>query len=133
MSNFYKYLITSLAGAAIVIIIVFTHGILQADTTSAAMQILVDAFFVPGVLFVGFGLIVVASNGGAFDMLSYGVSLIFVLLKKNIKERKYKDFYEYSQAKKEKRKDKASIAFILVVGLVLVAISMVFLALYYVL
>lgn len=131
MSNFLKYLITSLVGLSIATIIIFSKGILTVETTTQVMAILCDAFFAPGVIFVCFGLIVVASNGGAFDMLSYGVSLIFVLLKKNIKERKYKDFYEYSQAKKEKRKGKSSIAFILIVGLIMVAISMIFLAFYY--
>jgi hypothetical protein len=129
MSNFLKYLITSLVGLALVILIAFTKGILQVETQAQAMSILCDAFFAPGVLFAGFGLIVVASNAGAFDMLAYGFSLIFVLLKRNIKERKYKDFYEYSKAKEEKRKGRSSIAFILVVGLVMVAISMIFLAL----
>ena len=129
MSNFLKYLITSLVGLALVVLIAFTKGILQVETQAQAMTILCDAFFAPGVLFAGFGLIVVASNAGAFDMLSYGFSLIFVLLKRNVKERKYKDFYEYSKHKEEKRKGRPSIAFILVVGLVMVAISMVFLAL----
>ena len=117
MSNFLKYLITSLVGLSIATIIIFSKGILTVETTAQVMAILCDAFFAPGVIFVCFGLIVVASNGGAFDMLSYGVSLIFVLLKKNIKERKYKDFYEYSQAKKEKRKGKSSITFILIVDI----------------
>lgn len=131
MSNFLKYLITSLVGVALVILITFTKGILQVESIEQAMSILVDAFFAPGILFVGFGLIVVASNGGAFDMLSYGFSLIFILLKKNVKERKYKDFYEYSQAKAEKRKGRSSIAFIMVVGLVMVAISMILLFILY--
>ncbi len=42
-------------------------------TGKTLMGELSDAFFVPGVITLGIGLLVMATNGGAFDMLSFGV------------------------------------------------------------
>ncbi len=91
------------------------------------MQILSDAFFVPGVLLAGVGLIIFASNGGAFDMLGFAVLLFFNLFRKDVNKRKYKDFYEYRQAKKDKKR---SMAFMLITGLIFIAIAVIFIIVY---
>lgn len=77
---------------------------------------------------MGVGLIVVASRGGAFDMLGYAIRMMINVFKRDVKDRKYKDFYEYRQAKKEKKR---SIAYLLVVGCVMVIIAAFFLIAYY--
>ena len=86
------------------------------------------AFFASGVIIACVGLLVVATEGGAFDMLAYAVVLIFDGLRKDVTKRKYKDFYEYKQAKKEKKR---SFAYLLIVGLIFIVISLVFLIPYY--
>ncbi len=53
---------------------------------------------------------------------------LFDLFRRNINERKYKDFYEYKESKKDK---KHGFGFMLVVGLVFIAIAGAFLAAYY--
>ena len=70
----------------------------------------------------------VASRGGAFDMLGYAIRMMIDVFKRDVKDRKYKDFYEYRQAKKEKKR---SIAYLLVVGCVMVIIAAFFLIAYY--
>jgi hypothetical protein len=84
-------------------------------------HILSDSFFAVGVVITGFGLLVVASNGGAFDMLSYGVSTFFSFFRRS-KARKYADFYEYRVAKE---KNKHNFGFLLIAGLVIIVIAII--------
>ena len=61
-----------------------------------------DAFTVPGILFIGSALLVVCSNGGAFDMMVYGVqTALGTMFKKDVKDRKYHNFGDYRLAKQE--------------------------------
>ena len=64
-----KYLITVATLSVFTVLVAWARGAFEAADKSALLGALSDAFFVPGVLSVCFGLIVVGSNGGAFDML----------------------------------------------------------------
>ena len=79
-----------------------------------------NAFASPGVLTICLGLLVVASNGGMFDMLSYGVSAVFRLFRKDPIDRKYGNFYEYRKARQAKKR---SFWYLVIVGAVFTAIS----------
>ena len=107
------YVITAAALAVMVVLI----GWVQGGFSDAKAQTLVgywsDAFFVPGILCVCFGLLLLASNGGAFDMLAYAFKSLFRLFKKDVVDRKYGGYYEYSQARKAKKR---SFAYMLIVG-----------------
>ena len=122
------YITTAIVGLIIFIIIICTKKIWDEDETYAIMQILSDACFVPGVLLAGFGLIIVASNGGVFDMLAYAMIKFFDLFKRDPRNKKYKDYYEYSESKKD-RKRKTS--FMLIVGAVFIVLAVIFLIVYY--
>lgn len=63
-----------------------------------------SSFFVSGVLCLGVGLLIWCGNEGAFDMLGYGVKSLFRLFRKDVKDRKYGGYYEYAQARKERKK-----------------------------
>ena len=128
MKRVLPYLITTLVGAAIVVTIILAQRIWTAEDMTEIMRRLSDAFFVAGVCIGGVGLLVFASNGGVFYMLTFGVIRLFDLFRRNINERKYKDFYEYKESKKDK---KHGFGFMLVVGLVFIAIAGAFLAAYY--
>ena len=122
------YITTAIVGLIIFIIIICTKKIWDEEETYAIMQILSDACFVPGVLLAGFGLIIVASNGGVFDMLAYAMIKFFDLFKRDPRNKKYKDYYEYSESKKD-RKRKTS--FMLIVGAVFIVLAVIFLIVYY--
>ncbi|MCI9459390.1 MAG: DUF3899 domain-containing protein [Clostridia bacterium] len=128
MKRVLPYLITTLVGAAIVVTIILAQRIWTAEDMTEIMRRLSDAFFVAGVCIGGVGLLVFASNGGVFYMLTFGIIRLFDLFRRNINERKYKDFYEYKESKKDK---KHGFGFMLVVGLVFIAIAGAFLAAYY--
>ena len=121
------YIITSIVGIIIFIIIICVKAIWNAGETHIVMQILSDACFVPGVLLAGVGLIIFASNGGVFDMLTFAVIRIFDAFRKDCKNRKYKDYYEYREAKKDKKR---SMAFMLIVGAIFIVLAVIFLIVY---
>lgn len=128
MKTVYKYLITAAFGAVLAFIVLLLKDVFHLSQTVDVMKALCDGFFVSGVLIACFGGLVFASNGGVFDMITYGVKNLFWLFKKNPADRKYKDFYEYREAMKEKKR---SYGYMVIVGLAYIAVSLIFLALYY--
>lgn len=128
MKKYVKYLITAAIGLAIAFLIICLKGTFTKDNAKDVMHILTDAFFVAGVLISGYGILVIASNGGTFDMFAYGFISIFQFFKKDYKKRKYKDFYEY---RKTKQASPRPFFYLVIVGLFYIAISMIFLILYY--
>lgn len=126
-SSLLRYVITAAVGLIAAVVIMFSKSIFSQSEVKTVMQILSDAFFIPGVCIAGGGLIVFASHGGAFDMLAYGIRLVFTAFRRKEK-RKYKDFYEYKQSKEGK---KESVAFMLIIGVAMIAAACVFLILYY--
>ena len=127
MKTVYRYLITTGVGMLIVLLVVLMKNGFTETDVEIVMQIWCDAFFVSGVFLTCGGLIVVASNGGVFDMLGYAVSLLWYTFKSSKVERKYKTFYDYREARKDRKR---SVSYVLIVGLALLAISVVFLILY---
>ena len=127
MKTVYRYLITTGVGMLIVLLIVLMKNGFTETDVEIAMQIWCDAFFVSGVFLTCGGLVVVASNGGVFDMLGYAVSLLWYTFKSSKVERKYKTFYDYREARKDRKR---SVSYVLIVGLAMLAISVVFLILY---
>ena len=123
-----KYIITSAIGLAFAALIVFSKNVLSQTDSKAVFHILCDGFFVPGVCITCYGLLVFSSNEGTFDMLIYGTKKFASLFKKDASKEKYKTFYEYKAVQHEKR---TSFAYLLIVGLAFIAISMVFLIFYY--
>lgn len=61
-----------------------------------------------------------ASNGGVFDMLAYGVLHIFDLFRPNVRNERYKNFYEYKQEKGDRKRP---FAHMLIVGLFFLVMS----------
>lgn len=126
-----KYLITAAVLAVFTVLIAWLRGAFAEVTQSVLdlygvteqqyrFQQWSDAFVIPGVLAVCFGLLIVASNGGAFDMIVYGVKSVFRLFKKDPLDRKYGGFYEYRKARQEKKR---TFWYLVIVGAVYVAIA----------
>ncbi|MBQ4272721.1 MAG: DUF3899 domain-containing protein [Clostridia bacterium] len=88
---------------------------------------LCNAFFVPGAVVLGIGLLIWTANGGTFDMIAFGVIKLFDLLKRDMTKVKYKTFYDYRQAQQDKKR---SFTAYLIIGAVLMVIAVIFLILY---
>jgi len=92
-------------------------------------KVLADAFTIPGIFILMFGLIIFASNEGALDALSYvvhyaGRTLVpFGRLKKPMK------YAEYKESRKEH--NISGYSFMLVVGIIFCLIAVVFIMLFH--
>lgn len=127
MKKIWKYLITIAVGSLVVLAILLFKGTFYQTKVYSVYRDLSDAFFVSGVMMAGIGLLVFASNGGAFDMLSFGIIRLFQLYKRDMTKVKYRTFYDYRKAQQEKQR---SFAFILIIGCVFLAVAAAFLVLY---
>ncbi len=127
MRKYLKYIITILVGLAMSIAII-SGSIAKAETTTEIMKILTNAFFVPGILILGFGLLIIASNGGTFDMLVYGTKKFFDMFRKPQYRKITDTFYDYRKAKQE---TPIEFMYMILIGLGFIIISVVFLILYY--
>ena len=88
---------------------------------AAATSILCNAFFVPGILLASFGALFWVSNTGFFDSVSYAFHVVghmFLPMGKS----KRKTYYDYKTEKADKRA--AVPAFIFIVGVFYLALSM---------
>ena len=128
MKKYLNYIITFVIGLSFSLAIMFSKNVLKQDSSNEVMHILCDSFFVPGVLLLGFGLLVIASNGGTFDMLIYGTKKFFNMFRKNVNKELHETFYDYRTAKSENKMD---FLHFIVVGLVFIAISAIFVLLWY--
>ncbi len=126
MKNLKKYLITMLIGLAAVAMILWSKDILNQTEAVAVYHILCDAFFAVGVIILCIGLLIFSSNEGTFDILVYGVSTFVGMFKKNY-EKKYDTFYDYRADREDK---KIKFGYLLICGLILLAVSMVMYLLY---
>ena len=132
MKSFLKkavpYVVSAVVGMVVFTIIVCTKKIWNYDDGKQVLRILSDAFFVPGVILAGVGLLIFASNGVAFDMLSYAFIRFCDLFRRDVRNKKYKDFYEYREAKKDKKR---GMAFMMIVGVIFIALAGIMLIAYY--
>lgn len=126
MRKVLKYLIPFLTCAVIVIVVLAARGSFV-KSGQALMCDLSDAFVVPGMIMTCFGVLVFATNGGSFDMLAYGIRKLFDLFKKDLTKVKYRTFYDYRQAQKEKKR---SFMHLIVVGTVFLLAGIAFLLVY---
>lgn len=92
------------------------------------LHILTDATFVSGVVVFGIGILVIATNGGVFEMLVYGVRRFISLFQRDINKVRFKTFYDYHVYRSGEPKH--SFAYLLIVGGFFIAISGVLLAVY---
>ena len=126
MNNKYKYLITLIIGLLFAFIYAVLNNIFAQTDREKIFHILTDSFFVPGILFVCFGILVFSSNGGTFDMIKYGTVRFLSLFKRDYNDVKYKSYYEYVSEKHEKNQ---SFGYLIMVGIVFIIISLIFLTL----
>jgi len=123
-----RYIVASSICAILTVIIMLSLKVWACETEKEVYRILVNSFFVPGVVMFGFGLLVMATNEGTFDMLKYGVYRMFSFLKRDVNNIKYVTFYDYKVAQRDKR---SPFLYLVIVGLAFVAISLILLIFYY--
>ena len=128
MKKIWSYIINFVIGISISLAIMLSKNVFKQVSSSEVMHILCDSFFVPGILILGFGLLVVASNGGTFDMLIYGTKKFFDLFRKPQYRKITNTFYDYRRAKEE---HPGEFLYLVLVGLGFIIVSLIFLIFYY--
>lgn len=126
-STILSYLFTFLFASFVTIIYIWGIGVFSASDKEFIFKHLCNGFFISGVVVAGFGLLLLVSNGGVFDMLAFGVMSLFNAMRKDPKNRKYNDFYEYRKAKKE---NKRSFFYLIAVGIFFILVAVVFMVLW---
>ena len=122
MKTIYKYLITFGVGFGLALWVMVSKGVFDEERLFMIYQIIAEGLSVPAVLMLGFGGLIFVSNEGNFDSLSYGLTTFFDLFRKE-KRNKFKTFYDYRESKKDQ---KLGFGFLLVCGLLFVALVAVF-------
>ncbi len=118
MRNIKKYLITLGIGFAMALLIANSKDIFSQTELAKIFHILTDSFSVPAVLITGMGGLVYVSNEGAFDALAYGLTSFFDMFRKE-KKNQFSSFHDYKESKADK---KLGFGFLLICGLIFMAI-----------
>lgn len=98
------------------------------DEYTKSLFLCTNAFFGVGVIVACVGLLVVASNGGAFEMLYYGIRRFFSLFQKDHRKFKFHTFYDYQIYRRGK--PNSSFLFLLVIGILYAAVGLIFMSVY---
>lgn len=127
MTNLIKYAVTTGIGLALTAWYVIPRDIFQLDAVQM-YRVLCDGFFLPGIFMIFIGLMFVMNNLGALDTISYAFHyLAHTFLPVAFGEGQ--SYLEYVEARREKRI--SGFGCIFVVGIVFVAVSAIFLMLFY--
>ena len=124
------FLITLVISMVISLAVLMARQFFTLDDYFEKMSALSDAFFVPGIVLVGFGVLVMVADEGFFDIFRYGLLKLTMTLRVQGKadEDMPKDFYEYRVARHgEKKKPQWSI---FAVGAIDLLLAVLFLLLY---
>ena len=125
------WLISFLIGAGLFLLLLIGRGGLEAPDRTAFLYILCDAFFVPGVLLGGAGLLVLVSGEGAFDALHYGIQKLFSVMRREEKRAALpKTYFDFVRLKHAGGK-RAPTGALLLTGLAFLLGAAVTLILYY--
>ncbi len=120
LSEFIKALITGIAIAVPVFLVVYNRGY-------AVLRAISDACFVPAVFILGAAGIMYARNDGQFDSMGYSIRYVFFNHYPGAGTAE--DFAEYRERKMQKRRSPFNI---LLAGLIFLAVAVLFMILNYV-
>lgn len=111
--------------------IALSQGLSLDGAASENCGALSDGFFISGMLLTGVGSLIWISNTGFFDLLSYGVKSIAVIFMPSKRNEAFPKYYDYKCEQDEKREGKPVSYTVLIVGLIALALSALFLVLYF--
>lgn len=120
-----EYSITFGVCAILVFAYVAIAGIFTSAELKQTLTLLVNGFFSIGIICFCFGLLVICSNNGAYDLIVYGMIRFASLFVKNPNKIKYHTYFDYHTAKQQE--DDRSFAYFLFVGGFYVVVSIIIL------
>lgn len=138
-----KYLVQAIVALVLSVSVMVSRGAFAAGATSAdRIMAISDGFTVTALLFIGFGVLVWISTTGFFDIFSYAMKKAARVFVPGAYAHETANYYTYVTGQKDKRKSKkerreeaglesSSQKSTLIVGLVCLALSMIFWGLWY--
>lgn len=124
-----SYSVTFVIAAATTVMILFYKNAFETRSLRTLYGVLSDAFFVPGVIIVGFGIMTHIAQGGFLDGISYSLKRAALSFIPGGRIKKEETFAEYKERKNDTRK-KTEVMSMYVVGGVFLLVAIVFVALY---
>ena len=127
--NWRGYISITVVCLAITIYLLIDRNAFGQTEISETYKLICDAFFVPGIIFTCFGTLLAISNEGFFDIFTYSFRMMFDTFTKSKNFRsEYETYFDYTRRNRESN---TNVKFALHVGLVFVAISIIFNLLFY--
>ncbi len=117
-----RYFITITVGLVMVAIMCFMRGILSAEG-AMVYHLLSDAFAVPGLFILAAGILVMVSNEGLFNGISYGVRAVTRALTNRHEPKMEESFYEYNLRKSGQ--EHIRFGHLIIVGVMFIVISVI--------
>ena len=96
-----KYIICFLVGAGLCVFILVNRNVVAITDKKELFKTLCDAFTVPGVILILFGVLLLIANAGAFDGVSYGIRRAIAALIP-VYRGKVEKYAEYKEKKEQK-------------------------------
>lgn len=119
-------LLTSLViGAGLAFAIMYWRGIFEATELYDIFAAMSDGFFVTGIIYTGFGLMLLIVNEGVLDIIGFGFKSLIYLFTPRKLDKSSTDYYEYRMKKKEERKEKTVNTNIIWIGLGFILLSII--------
>lgn len=130
-----RYVISVSVAVAFFFVIAYAVGLFTNTGNLGGKQLgawvcgkIADALFVDAAFFLGAAGLLFCSRLGAYDTIAFGLRQAFGVMFKAPEHRKYKDLYEYKQAKNENRPE---FKYLLWIGLALLALAVIALVVHY--
>ena len=130
VKNPLKYGLTTAVGALLAWAVLDLHGFAAAADTASRLRILADAFTIPGTVITLFGVLVILSNEGAFEGVSYVIGYGLRMLIPGRALERPQSYADYVLDRREKGK-LTGFGFLFVVGGVFLLLAIVFTVLFF--
>ena len=129
LKNLLKYGIATLVATAMTIFTTYSYNLAGAATQAERIRILADAFSIPGIVLIMVGFLVIVSNDGFFNGLTYSLTYAIRMLIPGRGMKKMERYYDYVEARS--KRPKARSGFLFVVGGIFLVVGLVFTVLFY--
>ncbi len=120
-----KVLTTTVIGLGLAFAIMCWRGVFEVEGINKILEAVSDGFFVAGMIYMGFGLLLLIVNEGILDIMGFGFKSLVYLFTPRRLDRSATDYYEYRMKKKEERAERKVDSTQLWVGVAFILVSII--------
>ncbi len=124
-----RYAVTVGIGAGCFLALMLARGGFVEPDPANRWHVICDALAIPGLLFTSIGLLILVSDGGAFDMLKFGIrKLISMIQSQEKRDELPKTYFDYKM--ELAKRPCAGIGHLIIVGLFFLVMAVIALLVY---